>query len=274
MTWMKVDDQLAFHSKTMLAGNAAMGLWVRAGSWASATLTDGFVPTHMALAMGTPDEVQQLISAGFWNDVEGGYSFHDWSEFQPSAENEKRLRKERSEAGKAGAKARWANRDTSKPDGKSHGKTTDSDGNRHSKSHSKPMADPMANGWQTDAPSRPVPSQSLLRSDEGATPSPRPRATRLPDGWIPTPELRAAMTSECPDVDLALEHRKFTDHWKSQPGTKGTKLDWDATWRNWIRRSSKNGGRKQTAQQRITQSRALVEHPELDTANYDNTNPW
>lgn len=33
MSWFKVDDHLAFHRKTLAAGNEAMGLWVRAGSW-------------------------------------------------------------------------------------------------------------------------------------------------------------------------------------------------------------------------------------------------
>ncbi len=28
---------------------------------------------------------------------------------------------------------------------------------------------------------------------------------------------------------------KFRDYWISQPGQKGVKLDWSATWRNWVR---------------------------------------
>ena len=28
---------------------------------------------------------------------------------------------------------------------------------------------------------------------------------------------------------------KFKDYWIAQPGQKGVKLDWDATWRNWVR---------------------------------------
>lgn len=29
---------------------------------------------------------------------------------------------------------------------------------------------------------------------------------------------------------------QFYDYWKAQPGSKGIKLDWFATWRNWVRR--------------------------------------
>lgn len=31
------------------------------------------------------------------------------------------------------------------------------------------------------------------------------------------------------------EAHKFRDYWHSQPGQKGVKLDWQATWRNWCR---------------------------------------
>jgi vancomycin resistance protein YoaR len=36
--------------------------------------------------------------------------------------------------------------------------------------------------------------------------------------------------------DIHREAQKFRDHWCATPGAKGTKLDWPATWRNWIRR--------------------------------------
>lgn len=153
--WFKVDDQLFFNAKTVIAGNSAMGLWVRAGSWASANLTDGFVPTHMASAMANPManpcDHDALVEAGLWTVVDGGYQFHDWEDFQPSAAAEKERRKKRAEAGRLGAKARW--------DGKSDGKS-------HSKSHSKSHAEPMANECEVDAPSRPVPSlKNSTRSD-------------------------------------------------------------------------------------------------------------
>lgn len=33
------------------------------------------------------------------------------------------------------------------------------------------------------------------------------------------------------------ESAKFRDYWNAQPGQKGVKLDWPATWRNWCRNS-------------------------------------
>ncbi|SMY01305.1 hypothetical protein BSP239C_03211 [Brevibacterium sp. 239c] len=149
MAWFKVDDQLAFNAKIVAAGNEAMGLWVRAGSWSAAQLTDGFVPIHMANAManGMAKEcgADALVMAGLWDEVDGGFQFHDWSEFQPDAETEKAKRKKRSLAGQKGAAARWGSKSDSKPHGKSHGK-------------------PMANECDWDAPTRPDPTRPINTS--------------------------------------------------------------------------------------------------------------
>jgi len=40
-----------------------------------------------------------------------------------------------------------------------------------------------------------------------------------------------------PLVDFHLQTEAFIDYWTSQPGQKGVKSDWVATWRNWIRNS-------------------------------------
>jgi hypothetical protein len=69
------------------------------------------------------------------------------------------------------------------------------------------------------------------------------RGTRLPAGWMPSPELIEAMTLEVPYVDQRREHAKFTDYWNSVPGQKGVKLDWDATWRNWLRKAAESAPR-------------------------------
>jgi len=61
------------------------------------------------------------------------------------------------------------------------------------------------------------------------------RATALPDGWIPDREVIDAMKEKFPNVDMATEHEKFTDHFRS---TGKPMKDWNAAWRNWIRRST------------------------------------
>ncbi len=219
-----------------------MGLWVRAGSWSSAQLTNGFIPAHMANAMANamanPCDSDALVLAGLWDAVEGGFQFHDWADFQPDAEAEKEKRKAtqkaRSDAGKAGAAARWAKESKGKSDGKRNGKTHESHGK------------PMATEWQTDAPDPTRPdhvSKDTYEEASQAPPAKKKRGQRIPDGWMPDGDLITAMAQECPLVDQQMEHRKFADYWAAQPGAKGVKLDWNATYRNWIRRASENAPR-------------------------------
>ena len=84
MPWFKVDDTLAFHSKIVMAGNAAVGLWVRAGSWAMQQLSDGFVPLHIARQLGSRAEAKRLCDVGLWIEKDDGYQFHEWEQRQPS----------------------------------------------------------------------------------------------------------------------------------------------------------------------------------------------
>lgn len=92
MTWFKVDDTFAFHPKAVAAGNAALGLWVRAGSWSSQQLREGFVPHHMIPTMGTISQAKALVKAGLWAEVDGGYQFHQWTERNPSRDQIERDR--------------------------------------------------------------------------------------------------------------------------------------------------------------------------------------
>lgn len=80
MAHFQVDDDLAFHHKTLIAGNAAMGLWVRAGSQCQRLLTDGFVSEDMAKTLGTQREVNRLLISRLWHKTDGGYVFHEWGE--------------------------------------------------------------------------------------------------------------------------------------------------------------------------------------------------
>lgn len=87
------------------------------------------------------------------------------------------------------------------------------------------------------------------------------KGTRLDSDWMPTTDLVQQMQAECPDVDLKSEHRIFVDYWIAQPGQKGVKVDWPATWRNWMRR--KQGDRKVPpktfGQQRQDNTLSLIE---------------
>jgi len=105
MPWFQVDDQLPLHRKVTSAGNAAMGLWVRAGSWCQQNLTGGFVPTGIVRSLGTIAQAKSLVEAGLWHAVKGGYEFHDWDEHQMSVEELRERKRKRQEAGRKGGQA-------------------------------------------------------------------------------------------------------------------------------------------------------------------------
>lgn len=91
MPWFKVDDSLHAHakvSKVAAEAPAALGLWLLAGSWCSAYLTDGFVPDHKLPGL-FPDAAElapTLVAAGLWRRKRGGYQFHDWLDYNPTSE--------------------------------------------------------------------------------------------------------------------------------------------------------------------------------------------
>lgn len=68
------------------------------------------------------------------------------------------------------------------------------------------------------------------------------RGARLPLDWKPTTELQAWASRKRPDLDAAETLAKFRDHWAAAPGAKGVKLDWDATYRNWVRNEKRGPG--------------------------------
>jgi hypothetical protein len=83
-----------------------------------------------------------------------------------------------------------------------------------------------------------------------------PKATRLPEffavgpdetGEWPVPDF---YTEFCESLGWTInetfdEALVFRDYWLAVPGPKGKKTDWEATWRNWIRRA--DGTKKEKA---------------------------
>lgn len=93
MTWFRVDDGFWSHPKTIALPAGAVALWVRAGSYCGKHLTDGYVPeTMLPMLQGTLDDVDQLVEAGLWRPVEGGWAFHDWTTYQDTREAVERRR--------------------------------------------------------------------------------------------------------------------------------------------------------------------------------------
>jgi uncharacterized protein YdaU (DUF1376 family) len=61
------------------------------------------------------------------------------------------------------------------------------------------------------------------------------KGSRLSQDWFLTKAMGEWALQERPDIDVRQVANQFKDYWIAQPGQKGVKLDWDATWRNWVR---------------------------------------
>jgi hypothetical protein len=61
------------------------------------------------------------------------------------------------------------------------------------------------------------------------------RGTRLPEDWRPSEkDLEVARRIGMPEPMIARAQFKFRNHWVAKTGRDATKLDWHATWCNWI----------------------------------------
>ena len=122
----------------------------------------------------------------------------------PRADKEIKQYKEFSEAGKRGAAKRWS----TPPNGEAI---------------SPPNATPIAtiNHKPLTINHKPIKENK--------------RGSRLAQDWFLSKAMGDWATQERPDLDVRQVADQFKDYWVAQAGQKGVKLDWDATWRNWIR---------------------------------------
>jgi len=76
----QVDPDFYDHPKAIGMSDSATALWVRAGSYSAAKLTDGFVAeAALSLLSRCPAEAaSELVERGLWRRVRGGYRFHQW----------------------------------------------------------------------------------------------------------------------------------------------------------------------------------------------------
>lgn len=208
MTWFKVDDTLAMHAKVIQAGNTAMGLWVRAGSWSAQQLTDGRIPRAMLGPLGGRSrDAKALVEAGLWTATDEGWRFHEWEERQPSSEQVK--------ADRAAARERQ----------------------RRARERAKSQRDSPAESRRDDSvshgppdPTRPDPTspmETLVRRLAGA------------DANATTTTIREQARHLTPGVDLDAEAAEFL----ARNSDWSQLRDPAAAWRAWLRKASERKAR-------------------------------
>ncbi|MDU2365914.1 MAG: hypothetical protein E7D82_25880 [Klebsiella michiganensis] len=250
MPWMKIDDHLPMHPKFAGLSLEATGLWLVTGAWCAGEMTDGFVPESVVMMFATRaskdssklqanclDLARELLDACLWDACEGGYRFHDWGEYQPSAKKVAETRKKRREAGRRGGKARAARANTSK----SEPKQTPSKllGKRQAKEQAKsnpePVPEPNRDSTVVESGQLALVTGHTAPATAGAS----QHGTRLPDDWSPArTDTNLAAEAGRDAAWLTDQLDRFRDYWTGVPGQRGRKANWDATWRNWIRKAA------------------------------------
>lgn len=138
---------------------------------------------------------------------------------------------EQAERGRRGAEKRWA-------------KKRELEASKNGHPNSVAIASPCSsialdgssfsfNTSTINESSNPTLSDASLNATPPAKPK-RNRGTRIPEPFMLTAKMKAYAAERRPTVNVIEETEKFVNHYRSATGTKATKLDWEATWRNWI----------------------------------------
>ena len=253
MTWLKKDDRFPEHRKVRRLSDGAYRLHDTALCACARDETDGL------LTESDLDDLQhsgrlrkyapELVKAGLWEPVEGGWMMHDYLDYNPSHAHLE-VERERSRERQRRARERRlginpdeipSDEDVSRRDSRvSHGGVT-----RESRCPDPTRPDP-ARTTSNDVVPTPIGVGGAQRQG-----GPK-RGTRLPADFVPSEVARKTIIAESPDLDLRREHARFVDHWTAQPGQRGVKADWDATWRNWMRRSADELRRRGRTRQQET----------------------
>jgi hypothetical protein len=85
--------------------------------------------------------------------------------------------------------------------------------------------------------------------DDASPSAPTKNGSRLPEDWVIPSEWMQWAESERPDIDVPAVVCGFRDYWVAKPGKDGRKLDWQATWRNWVRNQRAGTGNRSVKQE-------------------------
>lgn len=251
-----------YDDPAIIAAGPDAELWyVRALAWcANHPETDGVIPLEVALyRLGIPDAMSRVItcdSHGLVTKNDDSVSVTSWVKWNDSW----RDIQDRTESKRAFARARKARErarksEQGKPDnvtrdmGRDMGRDITRDtrnkekGERRKESiNTSLLVSPLAEGVTETAAELVTVSADAAPATANTKPASKPsktskaRGTRLPDGWQPDQALVDWTRANAPAAANALEVERFRDYWTAQPGAKGRKTDWAATWRNWARR--------------------------------------
>lgn len=228
-TYVRINDGLPDNPKILDVGDLAGWLYVCGLCYCSRQLTDGVIPVAMVGRLtglpGIEALASALLEANLWHapgheckrcpqPLAGTYVVHDYLEHQRSAAEVRDLSEKRAAAGQKGGKASGVTR---RSEANSEASATANAKQAGSKNEAETDTDTDTEGKKT--------SSSSSRAQRG---------TRIPANFAVTDDMVAWARENAPNVDGRRETERFINYWRGVAGGKGVKLDWVATWRNWL----------------------------------------
>jgi hypothetical protein len=197
-------------------------------------LNDGAVPRDMLRMLdGTPAEAKALVECGLWEPTPDGWQFHDWPDYQDSAED---IQRERGRKAKNQKAYRRRNRDQDVTGNVTGNETGESP--RKKRREEKRTTDSAEGEVPYYGPTDPPPLETSI-----------PRH-KLPAGWAPNAEHHAYALEN--SLNLTHEVSRFRAHARDKGRVS---LDWDAAFLGWLADSAQrrrdDGGAPTDRQARI-----------------------
>lgn len=285
MPWFAVDDSAHTHPKIVKAGNAAIGLWMRCGSYAAQHLTDGVIPGAIATMYGTSPQIAKLVKIGLWHGAghtcghcpqpaDGDYVMHEY--LQHGNPTRQQVLERRARAAEKKRRQRGAEQPPPQNPGPNRSRIEDetranrdrfedeTEANREPLFPEDAGHGPASRGDSLGTrarafPSPPLPSQEQTAEVGGGTTGSRARAEQRPDGrpapapidddgFTLTDDMRrwAHRDGYADLIDIDHATQQFVSHYRS---TGAHRKSWPDAWQKWIRDDAKKAAERNTPRQ-------------------------
>jgi uncharacterized protein YdaU (DUF1376 family) len=101
----------------------------------------------------------------------------------------------------------------------------------------RPKSNPDGNPQETQVVSKDNPNHKPITNNHKPIDK-KTLGKRLANNLVLSDEWKEFCVNERPELNPVQTFDKFKDYWIAQAGQKGVKLDWFATWRNWVRNTN------------------------------------
>lgn len=113
MEYVRIDENFCDHPKVLAIHRtirpAAGWLYLRALCYAAKLESDGYVPAGICESDSDDEAAEALCDAGLWHEIDGGFTIHDFLDWNRSKSQIAEIREKRREAGSRGGKQTASN---------------------------------------------------------------------------------------------------------------------------------------------------------------------